>query len=141
MTHTRGFLSLLALLTAAPFAPAQIKEPPRAEKVDVQIRYRIRADRDERVRQYRELDKHLATLGFVDANKDAEDPDLDILDPNAERFVGTIPGSKVLDILKDVRVQNILFAPSGFTYPDAPDKPVAIRLGLRTGLLGPIQQQ
>jgi hypothetical protein len=142
MTHTRGFLlTLLAVLLAATHSPAQIKEPPRAEKVDVQIRYRIRADRDERVRQYRELEKHLASLGFVDANKDAEDRDLDILDPNADRLVGTLPGAKVLDILKDVRVQNILFAPSGFAYPDAPEKPVAIRIGLRTGLLGPVQQQ
>src|SRR5215211_946800 len=104
MTHTRGFLlTLLAVPLAAAHSPAQIKEPPRAEKVDVQIRYRIRADRDERVRQYRELEKHLASLGFVDANKDAEDRDLDILDPNADRLVGTLPGAKVLDILKDVR--------------------------------------
>ena len=28
--------------------------------MDVQIRYRIRADRDERVRQYRDLEKYLA---------------------------------------------------------------------------------
>ena len=47
----------------------------------------------------------------------------------------------MLDILKDPRVQNILFAPSGFAYPDAPDKPVAIRIGLRTGFQGPVQQQ
>ena len=107
----------------------------------MQIRYRIRADRDERIRQYRVLEKHLAGLGFVDARKDDPDRDLDILDPNAERFTGTVPGAKVLDILNDVRVQSILFAPAGFAYPDAPEKPVAIRIGLRTGLLGPIQQQ
>lgn len=144
MTHSLGRFALIALfvlpLAALP-AGAQIKEPPRAEKVDVQVRYRIRADRDERVRQYRALEKHLAGLGFVDANKDDPDRDLDELDPNAERFTGTVPGAKVLGILNDVRVQNILFAPNGFTYPDAPDKPVAVRLGLRTGLTLPTQQK
>jgi hypothetical protein len=137
----RILLTPLTIAFFAPLADAQIKEPPRAEKVDVQIRYRIRADRDERIRQYRVLEKHLAALGFVDAKKDDPDRDLDILDPNAERFTGTVPGAKVLDILNDVRVQNILFAPAGFTYPDAPDKPVAIRIGLRGGLLPRVQQQ
>src|SRR5438067_2518949 len=112
MTHTvrRSALALAALLACATLAPAQFKEPPRAEKVDVQIRYRIRADRDERVRQYRALEKHLDSLGFVDAKRDDPDRDLDILDPNHERFVGTMPGAKVMDVLNDVRVQNVLFA-------------------------------
>src|SRR4051812_41558715 len=120
MTHTlrRFAIALLALPLGTALAPAQIKEPLRAEKVDVQVRYRIRADRDERVRQYRALEKHLASLGFVDARKDDPDRDLDVLDPTAERFVGTVPGAKVLDILNDVRVQSILFAPAGFAYPD-----------------------
>ncbi|QJX00555.1 hypothetical protein [Frigoriglobus tundricola] len=143
MTHAfRRFFAAVTVATfATPLAPAQVKEPARADKMDVQIRYRIRADRDERIRQFRVLEKHLAGLGFVDARRDDPDRDLDILDPNAERFVGTIPGKKVLDVLSDVRVQNIVFAPTGFTYPDAPEKPVAVRIGLRTGLLGPVQQQ
>ncbi len=143
MTHTlaRSAVALLTVLLAATLAPAQITEPPRAEKVDVQVRYRIRADRDERLRQYRVLEKHLASLGFVDARKDDPDRDLDALDPNAERFVGTLPGNKVLEVLNDVRVQAILFAPTGFAYPDAPEKPVAIRIGLRTGLSAQLQQQ
>lgn len=143
MMHTlrRFAVALFAVLAAATFAPAQLKEPPRAEKLDVQIRYRIRADRDERVRQYRVLEKHLDSLGFVDARKNDPDRDLDILDPTHERFTGTIPGAKVLELLNDVRVQNILLAPAGFAYPDAPEKPVAIRLGLRGGLLSPVQQQ
>jgi len=142
MTHPfrRFFAAVIVATVAAPLAPAQVKEPPRAEKMDVQIRYRIRADRDERIRQFRALEKHLAGLGFVDARKDDPDRDLDILDPTAERFVGTISGKKVLEVLSDVRVQNVLFAPTGFTYPDAPEKPVAVRIGLRTGLLGPVQQ-
>lgn len=143
MSHALARITLAALLLAstATLAPAQIKEPERAKSVDVQIRYRIRADRDERIRQYRVLEKHLAGLGFVNALKDDPIHELDILDPTAERFVGTIPGNKVEAVLNDPRVQNILFAPAGFAYPDAPDKPVAIKLALRTGLLGPVQQQ
>src|SRR5262249_31510162 len=143
MSHTllRSVTASLTVILSATLASAQMKEPPRAEKLDIQIRYRIRADRDERIRQFRLIEKHLADLGFVDARKDDPDRDLDILDPRAERFTGTIPSDKVMDVLKDVRVQSILFAPSGFTYPDAPEKPVAVKIGLRTGYLPHLQQR
>jgi hypothetical protein len=143
MTHfvIRSVAASLAFVLTATLASAQVKEPPRAEKLDIRIRYRIRADRDERIRQYRILEKHLAGLGFVDAKKDDPDHDLDILDPNAERFTGTIPGDKALDVLKDVRVQQILFSPNGFMYPDAPEKPVAVKIMLRSGYLTNVQQQ
>jgi hypothetical protein len=114
--------------------PPRVKEPPRAEKLDVQIRYRIRADRDERIRQYRVLHKHLDSLGFSDARKDDPDRELDIFDPAAERIRGTIAAANVFKLLDDPRVQNILFAPAGYTYPDEPDKRVSIRIALRTGL-------
>lgn len=141
MTHTLiRSAALLTLLGSATLASAEVKEPPRAEKLDVQIRYRIRADRDERIRQYRALEKYLASLGFVDAKKGDPDHDLDALDPNAERFTGTIPAKSVMDVLKDVRVQQILFAPAGFAYPE-PDRPVAVKLGLRTGYAVAVQQQ
>lgn len=142
MSHTPRNWALAALvsLLAAAGAPAQVKEPPRAERVDAQVRFRIRADRDERIRQYRVLEKHLAGLGFVNARKNDPDADLDELDPNRERFVGTLPGAKVLAALDDPRVQCVLFAPAGFTYPDAPDKPVAVKIGLRTGLPPAVQQ-
>ena len=142
MTHApaRSGLVALALLALAAPAPAQVKEPPRAETVKVEIRYRIRADRDERVRQYLVLQKFLARLGFEDARKNDPDRDLDILDPAADRFVGTMPGAKVLDALNDVRVQNVLFAPADFARPEA-DKPVAVKLGLTGGRLLNVQQK
>src|SRR5262249_10482799 len=73
MSHARPAFALLVVLLASGFASAQVKEPPRPETLDIQIRYRIRADRDERVRQFRALEKHLASLGFDDARKN--DPD------------------------------------------------------------------
>ena len=140
MSAARSALAVLALLIATPVATAQVKEPKRADKLDIQIRYRIRADRDERIRQYRALEKHLAALGFEDALKNDPEHELDILDPTAERFIGTIPSENVLKVLDDPHVLNILFAPAGHKYPDSGDKPVAIRVILRDGLL-PNQQQ
>ena len=142
MTHTlaRLALVLVATFTAAALAPAQVKEPPRADKVKVEIRYRIRADRDERVRQYTALRKFLTNLAFDDARQNDPDYDLDILDPNADRFTGTIPGANVLRLLDNPRIQNVLFAPADFALPDG-DKPVAVKLGLRAGYLPPAQQK
>jgi hypothetical protein len=140
MRQSRPVLAVLVVLVGAGIAPAQVKEPPRAEKLDVQIRYRIRADRDERIRQFLALEKHLASLGFVDARKNDPERELEILDPTAERFVGTISSRSVLTLLDDPRVLNILFAPSGYTYPDAPEKPVPVRIVIRGGLLANQQQ-
>lgn len=140
MSHSRSALAFLAVLLGTGAAAAQVKEPPRADQLDVQIRYRIRADRDERIRQFLVLEKHLASLGFVDARKNDPDRELDILDPNAERFTGTISSKNVLRLLDDPRVLNILFAPSGYTYPDSGDKPVPIRVVIHGGLI-PTQQQ
>src|SRR5437588_4934998 len=126
-------LAALGLLLAAPLAAGQTKYPPRAEKLDIEIRYRIRADRDERARQFRVLEAHLKRLGFVAPER--EDEDLDIQDPTAERFAGTIPSKNVFDILNDPRVRTILFAPAGFKYPDDTAAPVPIRIGLPSGLL------
>lgn len=135
---TRGALVALGLLLAAASAPAQVKYPPRPEKLDLQIRYRIRADRDQRVIQFRALNAYLDKLGFVHAPR--EDADLDIQDPTAEYFHGTIPAANVFRVLEDNRVRTILFAPAGYATPDALDKPVPIRVGIPTGFLARDQQ-
>ena len=138
MRRARFMLAVLAVLLAAPFAAAQVVYPARAEKLDVQIRYRIRADRDERVRQYRVLDAFLKGLGFVETKQEDEQA---ILDPNSERFVGTVPSAKVLSILADPRVKTILFAPAGYKVPAEPDAPVPVRLGIASGYLPQDQQK
>ncbi len=143
MTHvfTRFNLVAVMVLGAAPLAPAQVKEPPRPEKLKIELRYHIRADRDERVRQYTDLKKYLAKLGFDDARKKDPDYDLEVFDPTADRFTGTIPSARVFEVFDDVRVQNILIAPDGFALPTEGDKPVAVKLGLRGGSLPQAQQQ
>ena len=75
MTAARVRLAILVAFLSSVFAIGQekdqprVKEPARAEKLDIQIRYRIRADRDERIRQFRVLEKHLASLGFEDSRR------------------------------------------------------------------------
>src|SRR5262249_38755393 len=91
-------------------------------------------------RQFRVLEKHLAALGFDDARKNDPDRDLDILDPNAERFTGTIPSARALEVLNDPRVQNILFAPVGYTFPEDREKGVPIRVTLTGERLPSVQQ-
>ena len=140
MISLRQISALLFLAFASASAFGQVKEPPRTEKVDVQIHYRIRAERDERVRQYRALEKYLQSLGFEDAKKDDPNRDLDILDPNHERFTGTIPSAHVLELLNARQILNIIFAPSGYMYPDSGDKPIPIRITLRGGLAPGAQQ-
>jgi hypothetical protein len=139
MTRTRLLVALLASAAAAPVLSAQVKYPPRAEKVDVQIRYQLPAQREERARQFRVLDANLKNLKFVAFPR--EDAELDIIDPTADRFEGTMPSASVLDALADPRVKTILFAPAGYKYPDNLDAPVPIRLGLASGLPPPEQQR
>ncbi|MFO0821563.1 MAG: hypothetical protein U0792_00215 [Gemmataceae bacterium] len=145
MKLTRFPAAAVALLLGVSTVLSQPKEeprvkPPRTEKVDVQIRYRIRADRDERVRQFRGMEKHLAAAQAEDSRKEDPDRDLDILDPNAERLTGTIASAKVLQLLDDPRIQNILFSPSGFMVPEDTSKGVPIRVILRGDLIPTVQQ-
>lgn len=129
----RPVLALLAVLAVARLSPAQVKYPERPESVDLQLRYRIRADRDERIRQFRALEAHLKKLGFD--RKRFPDDELDILDPNAERFEGRIPSKNVFAVLDDPRVRSILFKPTTFQYPDTPDKAVPVRISIASGFL------
>ena len=135
---TRFATGLVLLLAAANAAPAQVVYPARPEKVDVQLRYRIRADRDERVRQFRELEKTLKGLGFERTRK--LDDDLDILDPTAERFEGVIESKNVEKLLDNAWVRTILFKPTDYTLPADAAAPVSVRIRIAGGYL-PAEQQ
>ena len=132
-------LALLGLVIESSPATAQVKYPARPETVDVQIRYRIRADRDERVRQFRVLEAYLKQLGFE--RRRFPNDEQDIIDPNAERFEGTIPSKNVFAILDDPRVRTILFRPTTFNLPESAERAVQVRISIPAGLLGPDQQR
>src|SRR5690348_4725849 len=75
-------LASVSWLTLAPAAPAQVKVPRPPDTYDATIRYRIQADRNERVLQYEEMTKFFGKLGFKEA--ESEDSDLGPFDPTAE---------------------------------------------------------
>ena len=100
-------------------AAAQVAYPPRPEKYDVHLRYRIRADRDERIRQFREMEQFLKDVGFVPAPR--EDADLDAFDPIAERLNGTMPSANAARLFEDPRIQTAVFVPAGPPTPRRPD--------------------
>lgn len=129
---TRTGMLLAALLASAVPAAAQVAYPPRPEKYDVHFRYRIRADRDERIRQFREMEQFLKGVGFVPAPR--EDADLDAFDPTAERMNGTMPSANAARLFEDPRIQTAVFVPAGRQLPEDPAAPVQVRLILAGGL-------
>lgn len=131
MTPFRAGIWLVFLVAVPTSASAQVVYPPAPEKYDVHFRYRIRADRDERIRQFRDLEKHLKAVGFVATPR--EDADLDIFDPAAERMAGTIPSASATKLLDDTRIQTAVLLPAGTKLDDG-KKRLQVRITLPTGL-------
>ena len=63
----RTLLILGATLLLAPPLPAQRVAPPPPAVYDVQINYRIRAGRNQRILQFLEMTRYLESIGFVRA--------------------------------------------------------------------------
>lgn len=126
----QGWSALILCLSAI---AATAQSPP--ESYRVVIRYRIDADREGRVLQFRELNGYLKSVGFVaDARENAH---LDAFDPTADRLEGTVPANKAGSLLGDPRVLTIAVEPS-----NAPkEKPAVVQIscGIRDGL--PPEQQ
>lgn len=126
----QGWSALILCLSA--FA-VTAQAPP--ESYRVVVRYRIDADREGRVLQFRELNEYLKSVGFVaDARENAH---LDAFDPTADRLEGTVPASRAGSLLGDPRVLTIAVEPS-----NAPkDKPAVAQIScvIREGL--PAEQQ
>jgi len=129
---------MLRLLTAALTAgllatagSAQVAYPDRPETFDVRVRYRIRADRDERIRQYRALQGHLKGLGFAEAAR--EDGDLDVFDPAAEDLRGTLPSGNLPRLFENPAVVTAVAVPAGLALPDDGKAPVGVRVRLAAG--------
>jgi hypothetical protein len=136
---TRTGLLLAALLMSAVPAAAQVAYPPRPDRYDVHFRYRIRADRDERIRQFREMERHLKEIGFVPA--DREDADLDAFDPAAERMDGTLPSSQAARLFEDPRILTAVLVPAGRELPADSAAPVQVRITLAGGFAANEQRQ
>jgi hypothetical protein len=117
-----------ALLVAAGTAAGQVKVPKPPDTYDAQIRYRIIADRNERVLQYEAMTRFLGSIGFKETVTD--ESDLAPFDPNAEILIGTVPSRTSRDLLKDRRVQTLLVSPAGYKLPADPQTRVRVLLEL-----------
>jgi hypothetical protein len=134
----RRIVALVVLnLTAAP-VPAQPAAPPPPATYDVQIRYEIVAQRNERVAQYLEMMRDLKRAGFVrdpDEFFDENEPE----NPRANRMRGTVPADRVPLLLKQRHVRAVRLSPAESKLPGA-DELVRVRIDLNGGLSGDRQR-
>jgi hypothetical protein len=121
---------VLLLATAGWGAAAQPLEPPPPQSYRVTIRYRIRAGLAQRIAQFKDIVRYLATLGF---DKD-EGEENEAEDPDAVLMTGTIPAANARKILHERHVRAILLVPTGYDLPADADKPVKVQLELPTNL-------
>ena len=118
-------IAILSIGLTSTAASAQVAYPPPPERYDVEFRYRIRADRDERIRQYKSMTAELDKLGFV-PNRFPND-DLEIFDPLAERKSGSVPAKNAPALLNLDAVKTVIVRTAGEKLPDDAKKPVQIR--------------
>jgi hypothetical protein len=124
----RHALVFLAALALGPAALAQPLKPAVPESYDVRFRYRIHTDRDERIRQFKAMAEFVQKLGFK--KDELLDDDLDIFDPTAELFTGTIPGANGFKLLEQPSIRTVILTPSGQKWPEDAKAPVQVRLHL-----------
>ncbi|MBX7103211.1 MAG: hypothetical protein K1X57_03975 [Gemmataceae bacterium] len=125
----RRWIALCIVCLVAGPAAAQVVAPPAPAKYDIDVRYRIRAARNERIRQFLEMSSALEAAGLV---RGPVDPD-EVTNPDAERIHGTIASGNVARVLSDPHVRSVLVSPTGFELP-ADNASVSVRLTLAGGL-------
>lgn len=117
--------AVLWSLAAVPVL-AQPPSPLPPKEYDVQLRYRIRAGRNERLAQYFALIKHLEKVGF---HKN-EGPGDEAENPTHDRMTGRIASNRVRDLFQDRHVKSLLLFPADYKLPDDPDQPVKVQIEL-----------
>jgi hypothetical protein len=130
-----GLVLPLVWLVAEAWAAAQPAAPPPPKEYKVHLRYRIRANRAQRIAQFLEMTKYLQAIGF---NKDPG-PDNEAEDNDATRMTGTIPSANARRLLSERHVKSLLLIPAGFEVPADPEAPVKVQLQLSGGL--PLDRQ
>jgi hypothetical protein len=127
-----NFLCSVLIISTASLGQAQVAYPPKPDKYDAQVRYRIRASRDIRITQFEMMAKHLRSIGFVHTDEKAFEQTL--LDPGAELLSGSLPPSSVVKLLDDENIKTVVLVPGGSKTLDDPKKLVQVRIGVATGL-------
>ncbi len=126
----RTSLLILLIASAVPAAAQTYPTPPAKYHVD--LRYKIAAEQNQRVRDHKALMAALAKLGFeADAREDA---DLDQFDASAERLAGTIPSAQAKGLLDIAAIRTSLLRDSATPLPDDAKKSVQLRIRIASGL-------
>lgn len=120
-----------SLVVLAVPAAAQVAYPPPPEKYDVHIRYRIRTDRDERIRQFRAMHAFLKDLGYVAVRR--ADDDLDIFNPDAENTYGSIPSAGAAKLLDQPSIRTVVLVPAGGALLADPKATAQVRVKIAGG--------
>ncbi len=134
----RAFLTML--LSAALFASLVTSQPPgpaAPAKFKCTLRYYIPAPRDEHVRHYDAMIRHLQRIGFEFDPPLEKHPDTDREDRAKNYIHGFIASDKATRILEITSVQSMSLIPAEpeeFALPENADEPVHVRLELPGGL-------
>ncbi|HEY8504057.1 MAG TPA: hypothetical protein VIL46_05705, partial [Gemmataceae bacterium] len=132
-------LGIVAASLSGTAAPAQVKLPPPPERYDVELRFRIDAGRNERIRQFLAMLEYFGSIGFEVAR--GTDTELMMFDPTAERLRGTIGSDRARLLLREPHVRTVLLTPAGYAPPADPSERVKVAVELERGLAGPAQQR
>ncbi|MBX3400141.1 MAG: hypothetical protein KF873_15525 [Gemmataceae bacterium] len=124
--------SLLILLVGSIVPAAAQTYPAPPAKYHVDLRYKIAAEQNQRVRDYKALMAALAKLGFEADPR--EDADLDQFDASAERLAGTIPAAQAKGLLDIAAIRTSLLRDSATPLPDNAKAPVQLRIRIASGL-------
>ena len=130
----RFVTALLLVGMASSSVSAQVVYPAKPESYDVEFRYRIRTDRDERIRQYRAMTADLDKLGFVPAR--FPNDDLEIIDPLAEVKSGTIPAKNAAALAELPAVKTVIVRKAGDKRSADAKQPVQVRIAIPKNLTG-----
>jgi hypothetical protein len=123
----------LFLLVFVTSARGEAPRPAGPKEYDVQLRYRIYAGRNERIKQYIKLVRNLEAAGLqLDEGEFAEAEDT-----RETRMTGKLAASNVRAVLRDPHVKSILLLPTGYKLPAEGN--VKVHLELASGL--PLDRQ
>jgi hypothetical protein len=134
----RYALAFLLAVCAISTVSAQPIRPAAPETYDVQFRYRIHTDRNERIRQFKTMTDFLKKFDF---KKDEKlDDDLDIFDPTAELQTGTISGANGFKLLEQPSIRTVILTPGGQKWPEDAKAPMQVRMHLASDHTGSVQR-
>lgn len=130
--YLRIFALTLSVGVISPLCTrADVKQPEPPGKYNVEFRYRIKADRNERIRQFDIMMKYIGSLGFVETEND--DSELAPFDPSAERMIGTMPSKDARAMVLQPNIHTVLFTPSTWKAPADEKERVKVLLELSSG--------